>query len=224
MVELLIQQSEGIVMDTKQFTTFCDSVFSEMTMRQDVKSAMSGVLANMYSTEYRKYHGMCHIIHIFEFQQAHKISLTLAQKLAILYHDVVYLPGCKENEELSAKFMVAALKPFAPHEALDEASRIVIDTKQHFTVNPFYMSQQSKLVLDLDISSMSLDYDKFLWWNRLVEEEFKPFGFNDLSKRIAFFEMFLSKSSITQSTELSWMEESIRNNIARYISHLKNVV
>ncbi len=202
-----------------------DSVFSSVeNMRSEDKDALGDCLASMYSTGYRRYHGVCHIVHIFEFQEKHKVELTLAQKLAILYHDVVYVPMFKENEELSAKFAVASLKPFVPHADLDEASRIIIDTKQHFAVNPFYMSRQSPLVLDLDISSMSLDYDSFLKWNRLVEEEFKPFGVSDISKRIAFFEMFLSKKSITQSKEMAWMEDAIRNNITRYIGHLKSVV
>jgi predicted metal-dependent HD superfamily phosphohydrolase len=211
--------------DKKQMLQLAESVFSGVgKMRQEDRDSLSEVLACMYATDYRKYHGIVHIVHIFDFQMKYKIELTLAQKIAILYHDVIYVPGFKENEELSAKFAVASLKPFVEHDVLDEASRIILDTKQHFSTSPFYMSKQSPLVLDLDISSMSLDYDSFLWWNRLIEEEFRPFGMTDNSKRVAFFEMFLSKANITQSEQMIWMEPAIRNNIERYIGHLKNVL
>jgi len=196
-------------------------IFSLFDMREADVDAITNCIHSLYSTEYRKYHAVRHLIHIFHFARKNEVELTPSQMLAILFHDIIYVPGNKENEDLSASFAKSLLKPFVQANVLETACNIILDTKQHFNTVPDYLEGKSKLVLDLDISSMSLDYEQFLWWNKLVEEEFEPFGFNDINKRIQFFEMFLSKKSIIQTEQMSWMEEPIRNNIKRYLEELK---
>jgi predicted metal-dependent HD superfamily phosphohydrolase len=60
-----------------------------------------------------EYHNSEHITHAMlthERLYADSSPSGMAQKLALMYHDVVYVPGCTTNEELSAKFFKWQLK------------------------------------------------------------------------------------------------------------------
>lgn len=202
-------------------TDLVNDSFEGYCLKEDDKLPIAKCIFSLYSTEYRKYHSVCHLEHIFSFAKSNNVFLSSKQKIAILFHDIIYVPGRKDNESLSAQFCESLLTPFIPADTLKSITNIVRDTSEHFNVNPKFSENESRLVLDLDISSMSLDYENFLKWNKLVEEEFAPFGFNDISKRIQFFDMFLSKEKIVQSIQMSWMEAPIRENLKRYIKELK---
>lgn len=109
----------------------------------------------VYNEPYRKYHNLAHINHMLCKAQYHGVDLTPDQKLAVIYHDYVYVPGAKDNEELSA---IKAFKVAKSIEGADPAlvAAIILDTKDHIPT-----CEESKVVIDLDLLTLSDSWKDF---------------------------------------------------------------
>ena len=63
-----------------------------------------------YSEKHRHYHNWQHIQEMFSLADSLNIKLSEAQMIAIIFHDVVYNIGDKDNELKSALFMKEELE------------------------------------------------------------------------------------------------------------------
>lgn len=191
-----------------------DTLFSCMNEESTEEIlTISKSIYTLYSTPSRKYHCAYHPVFMLEYAKKNNIELNNAQKLAIVFHDAVYVPGNKDNEELSADYMMCMMSPYVSNRrTLNKAYKIILDTKQHFQLKPRLKTKQSALVLDLDIINMSLDESSFRRWNKAVEEEFAHISTPE--ERNEFLEFFLSKENILLSDELKHKEDKIRENIS----------
>jgi hypothetical protein len=82
--------------------------------------------------------------------------------LAIVFHDIIYIPGSKNNEQLSADFFMAALRPNVDY-ALDKAIHWAIRRTQYLT------SQYG--------SPANLETQPITWW--LQQLDLYPLIVND---------------------------------------------
>jgi predicted metal-dependent HD superfamily phosphohydrolase len=129
---------------------------------------LSKVLA-YYQEAHRVYHGELHLFHLFSTAHALGLTLTVEQAFALLFHDLVYVPGAPAgtNERLSVSLMQALIFEYRDDLGLSVnwalVGEIVLDTIVHKA-----SCEQSKVVLALDLSSLAGSPDAFLATNEQV--------------------------------------------------------
>lgn len=139
---------------------------------------LNKIMFRAYSDDYRKYHNVRHvqdIIDVIERGTKERYSDSIyALKIAAYFHDVIYIPGNKDNEELSEKFF---RENFANNEwnddiICDQISDIILATKDHFSEENDGASYLTKLFLDCDIWDFGSPYEDVVVQNfwKLREE------------------------------------------------------
>lgn len=92
---------------------------------------------------------------------------------AALFHDIVYVPGAKDNEERSAKLAWTALSPDFTTAEREAIFAIIMDTKAH---QPDHLFIESCLVSDADMAGFAAEPDVFDATNRRIDDEFLIHG------------------------------------------------
>jgi predicted metal-dependent HD superfamily phosphohydrolase len=105
------------------------------------------IVAERYNAPGRHYHNWNHIVELFRLIHWHSLELNISQYLAILFHDIVYVPGSTENEANSVNEMRWIAAGMFTGKELNDAAIIILDTKTHVPT-----SFDSRMVLDLDMA------------------------------------------------------------------------
>lgn len=171
-----------------------------------------------YFERIRVYHSECHLRRIAQYVSDHKLMLTQAQAIAILFHDAVYIPFAPEghNEELSALLLRITLA----REDVAETVRIVAEQIVRDTATHIPTITESALVLDLDLLGLADSYETLQADSKMVYEELVPvIGTWEqyTEKRASFFKHLLGRPKILHSRELEHMEGRLRENLTRSI-------
>lgn len=163
------------------------------------------------------YHNWSHILDIFTTAKVNNIKLTHAQSLAIIFHDIVYKVGNEYNEEESALRMLDYVQDSdIPNETLINAYKIIMDTRDHES-----SIEESKVVLDLDMSHLALDKREFLAYREKIKEECSHISDAEFYQgEIVFFQSLLDKEQILHTDIFS--EETLRKNLRYKIEQNKS--
>ncbi len=183
------------------------------------------VLEALYTEPHRRYHTLAHIAACLnwfdQFEQAERPSShCLPIRLALLFHDAVYVPGDKRNESLSADL----LRAFTPIMGLtdgtiEQAIVAVLATRRRETVADDTVSQ---LVVDIDMAILGTEpyvYDSYV---SAVRREFAAVS-DDAWRvgRAGFLAGMLERERIYQT---SWgrgrFEKFARDNMRRELASL----
>lgn len=137
---------------------------------------------------------------------------------AILFHDIVYEPGAKDNESKSAEMAKEWIPKFYPHIDVDinaVASAIGL-TANHGLVRPEVLTSDAQLFLDCDMAILAAEPERFLEYDKAIAEEYSEVPRDlYLAGRKRFFEHLLSREQIFMSEHFrSKFEEKARQNIA----------
>lgn len=124
-------------------------------------------LTKRYQEPHRHYHTLTHIAWMFERAKKWRVELSEAQVLAIWFHDAVYEPGRSDNEQRSAEL---ARDLLGERDDIDLICQIIIDTKEHVP-----NTEESKLVLDLDMAILGANPTEYKQYAEQVREEFKKY-------------------------------------------------
>lgn len=165
-----------------------------------------------YSENNLAYHNWGHIQEMFMIADSLDIKLSQSQELAILFHDVVYKAGAKDNEEKSACFMRKELEGTGISEnVIEQAEQIVVDTATHQPSIP-----ESKVVLDLDMVHLSFDFNIFLYYRDKIKEEYPHISDEEFYQgEISFLDSVLKQDKILFTNHFS--EEQVRYNLKQKI-------
>ena len=131
-------------------------------------------LSDGYNAEYRHYHNLAHLANMFEMAHRCNIKLTECENYAIWFHDIVYVPGAKDNEVLSADFAVEWLSKNSKlcNTEIEVVKHIILDTQNHQDTSGF-----SSNVIDLDLIDLC-DADKCKINSKKIRREY--LGYNKL--------------------------------------------
>jgi len=123
-----------------------------------------------YDEPHRRYHNRLHLREMLDTAVRMECALLPAQALAVIFHDAVYVPGAARgvNEAMSAQ-MLRVYGADVPNASLELAYRIVIDTADHMP-----RSDESRLVLDLDLIRLAVSAADFERYSREVFVEQRP--------------------------------------------------
>lgn len=189
------------------------------------KSDVEGLfqqLVGLYSSGSRTYHNLSHVRYLVDLSGAirERIENQQALSFAIWFHDAIYNPRMRDNEELSAKFAVKSLGRFKiPVDTLALSCEMIISTREH-RKNGF--SPDINFFLDLDLAILGSEEPIYRSYAAAIREEYEwapdPI-YNEGRKKV--LQRFLRRESIYLTSELAEMfEEKARKNIAREIESL----
>lgn len=118
-------------------------------------------LVESYSEPQRFYHTLGHIEHCLSLFD--KISAELqnpeALELAIWFHDVIYRPGAKDNEQLSADQFMALTRNIFSNNVRDTVYQHIMATVHDGSE---FENADTNYMLDIDLSSFGRPWPEFI--------------------------------------------------------------
>jgi len=138
-----------------------------------------------YDEPHRFYHTLQHITDVLNYLHTHIDCNELF--LTAVFHDIIYDPSAKNNEELSADFFLKeAAGSSIDAKKKENIRQMILDTMHH---KP--SSDLSKQFIEADLSIFNQSFDKLLLYEQQI---FKEYQFVDYriykSKRIEVLEHY----------------------------------
>ena len=185
------------------------------------RGTIEGIL-DLYDEPDRHYHNIDHVgTMLVVFKSARpKCTMPNEVTLAIIFHDAIYYPRAKDNEEKSAELAISTLLNLglAP-DVIERVALTILCTKDHKVESAF---PESAYIIDADLSILGAppeEYDKYAIsirreYSFVRDEDYRP-------GRTKVLRSFLDRESIYI---LPWFtalfEKQARENIAREIAIL----
>ncbi|MCI0690564.1 N-methyl-D-aspartate receptor NMDAR2C subunit [candidate division KSB1 bacterium] len=180
------------------------------------------VLVTCYSEPHRAYHTLDHIRHsLNEFESVQHLAVRGKEiELAIWFHDAVYKPVAKDNEERSARLAEQfLLEAEVPATIVESVSKLILATK-HVNIPH---EPDARLLVDIDLSTLGAPEEIFDEYEKNIRFEYKhvPWLFYK-RKRAALLTSFLSRPNIYLTEEFrDRCEAQARRNLARSLARLR---
>lgn len=182
-----------------------------------------------YCQPHRFYHTWHHIHNMFAIARDLGEELTVNQRVAILYHDIVYIPGSNDNERLSVLLLKTHIaqnptqfKEAFPNANIETISAIIMDTKDH---NPSQY-RESKLVLDLDMSILATNQFDYYQYTLDIRKEYADFDGERMNVgRAVFLQGILLQPNIFFTDVCkARFEQAARDNIKWELDELNKLI
>jgi predicted metal-dependent HD superfamily phosphohydrolase len=178
-------------------------------------------LVKRYNESHRRYHSIKHLV--FCLQQldlaASFVEDIDAIEMAIWFHDVVFEPIGKDNEERSASLFKLVTKDYFAPDFVDTVSKIIVATKHHDT----HAENNTAYMLDIDLASIGLPWAHFV--QDCVDLRAEMRGISDIrfySGKLVFLNALIERPRIYFTDYFfTRYEDKARKNIRRYISWLE---
>ncbi len=179
-------------------------------------------LLDAYSQKHRHYHTGVHIEHCLrEFDSAAGLACEPAEvELALWFHDAVYDPYSSSNEAKSADLACELLNRHGIGADRVERVRAHIMATRHEAPATL---DDSKLVVDVDLSILGVDQDVYAGFEAEVRDEYRwvP-GPLFRRKRAEILESFLARPSIYSTAPFRTKYETpARRNLTAAIVALR---
>lgn len=149
------------------------------------------ILLSMWNESHRYYHNQDHLNDLLNQINENKSrfgSQKAYEKMIIcaLFHDCIYDPMRRDNEEKSAEFFLNCCQE-KTKDILD-INQMIIDTKNHESTESL-----SKEFNELDMNIVERGFDQLLEWERGINQEYKGYGDYYKEGRLIFLESLLDK-------------------------------
>jgi predicted metal-dependent HD superfamily phosphohydrolase len=175
-----------------------------------------------YSESHRAYHNLAHVLDCLdEFKTARVIAEDAsAVEMAIWYHDVVYDPKAKNNEEESAELAAKVCAEVGIAEPRTRKMKdLILATKKHQATEG-----DAAIVVDVDLSILGRDPIRFRNYENQICEEYSWVSEEAFAAgRVSVLEGFLGRPAI-YSTEFfrNKYEQQARENLISSIQNLRS--
>jgi len=189
---------------------------------KDADTLFCGLSAR-YTEQHRAYHNLTHVAHCLEeFEAARRLtSEPEAVELAIWYHDIVYDPRAKDNENRSAELASKAIRGMGLNEDLNaRVARLILSTKNHDSSG----DQDAPVMVDVDLSILGAGPESFDEYERQIRKEYAWVSDETFAAgRSSVLKSFLNRPTI-YSTNLFQQkyEQPARANLKRSLQWLKS--
>lgn len=182
-------------------------------------------LERAYTEPHRHYHTLAHVAWCLEWFDRYSALARFpdAVELAIWYHDIVYQPTKPDNEIMSAE----AFMHFAGMAHVsDDVSHLVFRTILASThmKEDFFDDPDCKLMLDLDLISLSFPWEEFVRANEQIRKEYSHVPENDYCvRKVLFFQSLLDRKQLYYTDVIRANHEEVaRHNIQAAIEMLRS--
>lgn len=174
-------------------------------------------LCTHYKEATRRYHTLRHVRHCLrEFDAARPADdVADAVEMALWFHDVIFVPGAQDNEQLSADFFRALADGALPMRLVDDVQRMVMATTHRHPPQ----DRAEAWVVDVDLSSFGLPWPVFLRDSRHVREEMAALCDDDYyaAHRRLLRGLCTRKRIFTTEVFHARYEQAARDNITRLL-------
>ena len=192
-------------------------------------------MRDSYLEPQRYYHTLRHIGHMLWLIKYVPIISTSIQNLAqvvfaVFFHDIVYDPQSKDNEDRSSELFLSFHKE-AACQNLDDSlvHKYIIATKTHYTNEHSQMSERwgntdMHIFLDIDMAILSVEPSDYSDYGDKIRQEYCHLP-EDLycKRRVHILEQFLTQRVYCCENMHNAWEESARSNISAEIVKLKKL-
>lgn len=170
-------------------------------------------LTRRHQEPHRHYHTLPHIAAMLH--AGRDFPLDDVQTMAVWFHDAIYDPRSRTNEEDSAELARDRLRGAGwAAGPIDRVCRIVLDTKGHQPSSP-----ASAPVLDLDLMSLALPWPEFAANTAAIRREFAHVPDAEFTAgRRAFFTAMLQRPRLYFTPFGDALEAMARSNLQRAIA------
>jgi predicted metal-dependent HD superfamily phosphohydrolase len=184
--------------------------------------AVFELIAQRYGEPHRFYHGVHHVESLLKL--LHDDFPTLAKdraavELALWFHDIVYDPRARDNEEKSAALMSSVLgKALAPDLERKVVAFILATKHDMSPADP-----DAQLVVDIDLSTLGAPPEDFQRYSDSIRKEnfWVPEAEYRRSRK-ATLERFLAQSPLYHHLPLRQrFEAQARRNLTEALAELK---
>ena len=182
-------------------------------------------LFTAYSSPTRFYHNLAHILQVLEtIDLMRSLSENLvAIQFAAWFHDVIYDPKAKDNEEKSAEYAADKLKILGINpEIIDPVIRLILTTKKH---QPPANDIDSRILLDADLSILGATTAEYRNYAKAIKREYAWLSEREyVLGRKQVLENFLKRERIYHTPQMfAALESKARHNIQEEIESLTEV-
>jgi predicted metal-dependent HD superfamily phosphohydrolase len=207
----------------EQIQIYWNNALTELGLHPEKsKQCFESVMSN-YKGSNRHYHTIRHIgIMLGELSQfrltSHDEAIVV---LSIIFHDVIYNPILKNNEEKSAVFATSVLQELGlSKQIINEISRLILLTKKH-ECEP--NDKLGNILLDLDLSILSTPSLLYKWYTESIRKEYfmyPDFIYKPGRKKV--IQSFLKRERIFKTKEFHLAEKTARMNLQNeaYPNHI----
>jgi len=175
-------------------------------------------LMNCYAEPHRRYHSCEHLAHcLHEFDRAAAmIKNRDAVEMALWFHDAVYVPAARDNEQRSADLFVDWSKGFLRPSLITKVCSLILITMHKQAPR----NEEDCYAVDIDLSSFGIPWDDFVRDSRNVRAEQTGVGDVDFYPgQTQFLEALIKRPRIYHTKYFhSLYEESARQNIKRLLN------
>lgn len=175
-------------------------------------------LVSHYGESSRHYHNLRHITHCLDGLEEFRGQAQHPQEvaLALWFHDAIYNPKAKDNEEKSAQLARRELQDLGiPSDCIERICIHILATKHHQAEH-----EDSRLVIDLDLSILAVSRARYEEFETQIRQEYAHVpGVLFRFARRKVLRGFLDKKNIyaLSCTRLRW-EQPARENLLRALS------
>jgi len=186
------------------YTQFTDSLYD--------------IVVSQY-TKNRYYHDMSHIDRLLNYIDDFDVNMKerTMLEIAVWFHDIVYVPQIKYNEELSTDMCDVFTNGISLDKRyIDIITNLILVTKHDDTV----ITQLEKIMVDLDLKDLG---DPIYWSiGNLVRKEFEHLSEEEWKKgRVIFLKKMIQKDYIFMTKEYRTIcEKESRINLQKEIELL----
>jgi len=188
----------------------------------DNSAAIHQQLINSYNEAHRVYHTLKHIEHcLTHFDRiSAQLENPAAVELAIWFHDVIYVPGAADNEQLSADLFMEITQ-----DRFDDSLRNTV--YQHIMATLHDGSQldnsDTRFMVDIDLSSFALPWPEFSRDSNNLRLEMSCLSDEDFYRKQSEFQQNLMNQPRFFKSDYFYenYEEQARQNLVNYAEKLK---
>ena len=176
-----------------------------------------------YSEPHRAYHNLAHVLDCLEqFAPARHLAHDgISVEMAIWYHDAIYDPRAKDNEEHSADLAASVADELGLSASFKETvNALILATKKHDAS----LARDAAVLVDVDLSILGRAPQRFDEYEHQIRQEYDWVPADVFAAgRSAVLETFLARPVI-YNTELFRIkyEHQARENLKRSIQRLHN--
>ena len=150
-------------------------------------------LITRYNEAHRHYHNIFHINDMLNIAMGCGATNIGVVNLIIWYHDAIYDPTRKDNEEKSAELAIEQLKNYLSVDDVDYIASGVLLTKHQFTSS--VLTPDMSIVVDSDLYILSHDWC-YTAYARAIRKEYSHCSDAEyITGRKQFLEKMLRKNS-----------------------------
>lgn len=159
MIDWLKKEWYGLVLN------YCDDILAQ-TLWNEIETK--------YTSKSRYYHNLTHLYNMLLHAEDYKAEINNLNtfKFAVWYHDIIYKPSRKDNEEKSALFAEKRLKSIHFNEKQTKiVQKLIISTKKHELI--LKENNDNSYLLDLDLSILGTEWITYELYIKNIRKEYK---------------------------------------------------